>query len=179
MVDGAVLFMFMDWRHLLLLLVAGRKVGLDLLNLCVWAKTNAGMGSLYRSQHELVFVLKNGATAVPHINNVQLGKRGRHRSNLWTYPGLSGFGPERQQLLDAHPTVKPVALVADAILDCSRRRGLVLDPFAGSGTTAAACQAEGFDCVLIEREAEYVTDIRRRLGRPAGADTPLFAEASP
>ena len=141
---GAVIYVCTDWRHIAELLGASRQAGLDYLNLCVWAKTNAGMGSLYRSQHELVFVLKNGTA--PHVNNVQLGRRGRHRTNVWSYPGLNSFGPERQEQLQAHPTVKPVALVADAILDCSRRHGLVLDPFAGSGTTLLAAERTGRDC---------------------------------
>jgi DNA modification methylase len=122
----------MDWRHCHEMLVAGREVYSELKNLCVWSKTNAGMGSLYRSRHELVFVYKNGRA--PHINNVELGKHGRSRSNVWTYPGVNAFGAGRLDELRMHPTVKPVTLVADAILDCSKRGGLVLDCFAGSGT---------------------------------------------
>src|SRR5690606_3631748 len=109
--------------------------------LCVWAKTNGGMGSLYRSAHELVFVYKSGRA--PHVNNVELGKNGRYRTNVWTYPGANSFGPGRDQDLADHPTVKPVGLVMDAILDCSRRGDIVLDPFAGSGTTLLAAHRTG------------------------------------
>ncbi|WP_372625114.1 site-specific DNA-methyltransferase [Falsiroseomonas sp.] len=129
--DGALHFVCMDWRHMPELLAAGGEVYSELKNLCVWAKDNAGMGSLYRSQHELVFVYKSGRAS--HRNNVELGRHGRHRSNLWSYPGVNSFGRrgEEGSLLALHPTVKPVALVADAILDCSARGDLVLDPFLG------------------------------------------------
>ena len=127
------MFVAMDWRHLFELLSAARSANLQQLNLCVWRKTNAGMGSLYRSQHELVLVLKNGRA--PHINAVQLGKHGRYRTNVWTYAGANTFRPDRLADLADHPTVKPVELVADAIKDVSKRGAIVLDSFAGSGTT--------------------------------------------
>ena len=114
--DGAIAFVCMDWRHLYELLVAGRTAKLALKNLCVWAKTNAGMGTFYRSQHELVAVFKVGDG--PHINSFELGQYGRHRTNVWTYPGVNSFGAGRDEALAMHPTVKPVALVADAIKDC-------------------------------------------------------------
>jgi hypothetical protein len=131
--DGAIHFICMDWRHMAEVLVASRGVYTELKNLCVWAKTNGGMGSLYRSQHELVFVLKNGTAR--HVNNVELGRHGRYRTNLWSYPGANSFGKTRNRDLAAHPTVKPVALVADAIRDCSDRGEIILDAFACSGTT--------------------------------------------
>jgi hypothetical protein len=138
---GSIHFICMDWRHLRELLDAAAKPYRELKNLCVWAKTNAGTGSLYRSQHELVFVFKNGSG--PHINNVELGRFGRNRTNIWNYGGLNTFGSDRDIELAMHPTVKPVALVADAILDCSKRNGIVLDAFAGAGTTLIAAEKTG------------------------------------
>ncbi|MEJ0041253.1 MAG: site-specific DNA-methyltransferase [Rhizomicrobium sp.] len=131
----------------------------ELKNLCVWAKTNAGMGSLYRSQHELIFVFKHGTAS--HINNVELGRFGRNRTNVWTYAGVNTFGKERDAELAMHPTVKPVALVADAILDCSHRGGIVLDAFAGSGSTLIAAEKTGRRGYGIEFE-----DALRRYDRP-------------
>ena len=138
-VDGATLFACMDWRHLLEIVGAIRALGCDLLNLCVWVKTNGGMGSLYRSRHELVFVFgKRGAT---RVNNVQLGKHGRNRTNVWNYPGMNSFARRgRTRGLDLHPTVKPIAMVSDAILDVTQRGDIVLDPFCGSGTTILAAE---------------------------------------
>jgi DNA modification methylase len=131
---------FRPSRHLDELLAAGRIAYDEVKNLCVWAKKNAGMGSFYRSQHELIFVFKRGKG--PHRNNVQLGQYGRYRTNLWTYPGVNSFSrtTEEGNLLELHPTVKPVALVADAIMDCSARGDIVLDPFLGSGTTVIAAE---------------------------------------
>ena len=136
----------MDWRHLGELLAAGRDAYGELKNLCVWVKDNAGMGSLYRSQHELVFVFKHGRKG--HRNNVQLGQFGRNRSNVWRYPGANSFarGGEEGNLLALHPTVKPAAMVADAILDCSARGEVVLDGFLGSGTTVIAAERTGRRC---------------------------------
>jgi DNA methylase len=132
---GSMHYICIDWRHLREFLGAGANTYGDLLNLCVWVKSNGGMGSLYRSQHELIGVFKNGKAR--HRNNVELGRHGRNRANVWTYSGVAGFGRQNEEgvLLSLHPTVKPVALVADAILDCSRRGDLVLDAFLGSGTT--------------------------------------------
>jgi hypothetical protein len=151
---GSIHFACMDWRHSSELLTAARGLYAEVKNLCVWVKTNAGMGSLYRSQHELVFVLKNGTA--PHINNVELGRLGRYRTNVWTYPGLNSWGPGREEALASHPTVKPVALVADAIRDCSKRGGLVLDPFAGSGTTLLAAERTRRRACTIEIDPRYV-----------------------
>jgi hypothetical protein len=150
----------MDWRHTRELLNAAAKRYNEFKNLCVWSKTNAGMGSLYRSQHELVFVFKNGSAQ--HINNVELGRFGRNRSNVWNYAGLNTFGNDRDTELAMHPTVKPVAMVADAILDCSKRGGIVLDAFAGSGTTLIAAEKAGRRGYAMEIDPHYVdTTIRR------------------
>jgi 16S rRNA G966 N2-methylase RsmD len=168
--DGAVHYICMDWRHVGELLAAGRDAYSELLNICVWAKHNAGMGSLYRSRHELVFVFKNGDA--PHRNNVQLGKFGRNRTNIWQYRGINDFGRETEEgnLLAMHPTVKPVALVADAVLDCSARGDIVLDAFLGSGATLIACERTGRRCRGIEIDPRYVDTAIRRWRKHTGAD---------
>ena len=152
--QGAIHFICMDWRHLGELLRAGEAVYSELKNLCVWKKTNAGMGSFYRSQHELVFVFRHGHD--PTINNVQLGTYGRNRTNVWEYAGQNVVTSERMQALIMHPTVKPVRLVADAILDCSKRGGLILDGFAGSGTTIIAAEQTGRIACVLELDPHYV-----------------------
>lgn len=152
--DGSIHFICIDWRHLRELLAAGHTVYTEFKNLCVWTKTNAGMGSFYRSQHELVLVFKNGTA--PHINNIELGRFGRNRSNAWTYAGANTFSKTREADLAMHPTVKPLALVADAIMDCSKRGGIVLDSFAGSGTTLLAAQKTGRKGYGIEIDPHYV-----------------------
>jgi DNA modification methylase len=159
--DGSIHFICMDWRHAEELLAAGKTAYSELKNLCVWSKTNAGMGSLYRSQHELVFVYKNGDAS--HINNVELGKNGRHRTNIWEYAGANTFGAERESELAMHPTVKPVALVADAIMDCSHRGGLILDVFAGSGSTIVAAENTERRGYGLEIDPYYVDTILRRM----------------
>jgi DNA modification methylase len=159
-VDGSIHFQCMDWRHVDEILQAGRNAYHELKNICVWAKNNGGMGSLYRSQHELVFVFKSGTS--PHINNVELGKHGRYRTNIWNYAGVNSFGNDRSDLA-LHPTVKPVALVADAIRDCSHRKGIVLDAFAGSGTTLIAAERTGRRGYGIEIDPLYCDIIIRRL----------------
>jgi DNA modification methylase len=158
--DGAIHFVCSDWRHLDEMLSAGRRVYRELKNLVVWHKSNAGMGSFYRSQHELIFVWKHGRGK--HLNNIELGKHGRHRSNVWTYAGSNAFGSDRLEELAMHPTVKPVALVADAIRDCSRRGDLVLDSFGGSGTTLIACERTNRKARLIELDPIYCDQIVRR-----------------
>ena len=161
-VDGSLHYIFMDWRHAEELLAAGREPYGELKNLCIWVKDNAGMGSLYRSQHELVFVFKHGRQG--HRNNVQLGQFGRNRSNVWHYPGANSFSRcgEEGNLLALHPTVKPVAMIADAILDCSARRDIVLDAFLGSGTTVIAAERTGRRCYGMELDPGYVDTIIRR-----------------
>jgi DNA modification methylase len=159
---GSLHYVCMDWRHQHELLTAALGVYAEVKNLCVWVKDNAGMGSLYRSQHELVYVFKNGRA--PHRNNVELGQHGRNRSNVWHYAGVNNFGRRGDEgnLAALHPTVKPVALIADAILDCSARGDLVLDPFLGSGSTLLAAERVGRVCRGIELDPLYVdTAIRR------------------
>jgi DNA modification methylase len=158
--DGSIHFQCIDWRHLFEMLSAGREVGWALKNVCVWAKDNGGMGSLYRSRHELVCVFKNGLA--PHVNNVELGRFGRNRTNVWQYRGMNSIGNGRDEKLALHPTVKPVALIADAILDCSNRGGLVLDAFLGSGTTILAAERTGRRCVGIELDPHYIDVAIRR-----------------
>ena len=160
--DGSIHFVCMDWRHLTELLAAGHEAYDELKNLCIWAKDNAGMGSLYRSQHEMIFVFKHGHRA--HRNNVQLGKFGRNRTNVWHYPSASSFSKsgEEGNLLALHPTVKPVALVADAIMDVSARGDIVLDSFLGSGTTIIAAERIGRRCYGMELDPLYVDVAVRR-----------------
>lgn len=171
--DGAIAFVCMDWRHLYELLAAGRAAKLALKNLCVWAKTNAGMGTFYRSQHELIAVFKVGTAS--HINSFELGQYGRRRTNVWTYPGVNAFGAGRVAALAMHPTVKPVALVADAIQDCSKRNGLVLDPFLGSGTTVIAAEVTGRRAAGLELDPRYVDCVIRRWQQSTGNAAVLAA----
>ena len=171
--DGAIAFACMDWRHYRELLVAARAAKLALKNLVVWVKTNAGMGTFYRSRHELIAVFKVGTA--PHINNFELGQHGRYRTNVWTYPGVNSFGTGRDDAIAMHPTVKPVALVADAIKDCSRRNGLILDPFLGSGTTVIAAELTGRRAAGFELDPRYVDTIIRRWQRMTGKDAVLVA----
>ena len=160
--DGSIHFICMDWRHMGELLSAGREAYDELKNVCVWVKNNGGMGSFYRSRHELIFVFKNGSAA--HRNNVQLGQFGRNRTNVWEYPCVSSFGKsgEEGNLLASHPTVKVVAMVADAIMDASARGEIVLDTFLGSGTTVIAADRTGRRCYGLELDPTYVDTIVRR-----------------
>jgi DNA modification methylase len=156
----ALIYTCMDWRHVHELLDAGRQCGLELYNICVWAKSNAGMGSLYRNQHELICVFKAGSETP--ANNVELGRHGRNRSNLWTYRGFNAFGNERDELLAMHPTVKPVTMVADALRDVTKRGGTVLDTFMGSGSTLIAAEETGRRCFGTELDPLYVDVAIRR-----------------
>ena len=158
--DGSIHYVCMDWRHMTEVLTAGMATYADFKNLCVWNKSNAGMGAFYRSKHELVFVFKNGTAR--HINNFGLGENGRHRTNVWDYAGVNTMGEGRLEELSMHPTVKPVALVADAILDCSKRGGIVLDCFAGSGTTVIAAEKTGRRAYVMEIDPVYADTIVRR-----------------
>jgi DNA modification methylase len=171
-VEGSIHFQCMDWRHLQEMLAAGTAAYTDLKNLCVWTKNNGGMGSLYRSQHELVFVYKSGTA--PHINNVELGKHGRYRTNIWNYAGVNSFGEGRDDL-SLHPTVKPVAMVADAIRDCSHRKAIVLDAFVGSGTTLIAAEKTGRSGYGIEIDPAYCDVAIRRLQAVCCLDAVLEA----
>lgn len=167
--DGSIHQVCMDWRHMREMLDAGNASYTELKNLCVWNKSNAGMGSFYRSKHELVFVWKNGTA--PHINNFELGQHGRSRSNVWDYEGVNSFGAARHDELAMHPTVKPVALVADAIKDCSKAGSIVLDPFAGSGTVLIAAERTKRVARALEIDPGYVDVAIRRwqafTGKPA------------
>lgn len=157
---GGLLLSFMDWRGLLVMTTAARALGLEELNLIVWAKTNGGMGSLWRSQHELIGAYKKPGAA--HINNVELGKSGRWRSNLWRYPGASSLGSDARDGLDGHPTPKPIALLLDGILDVTHRSGIVVDTFSGSGSTLIACERSGRRFRGVELDALYVDLAIRR-----------------
>ena len=159
-VDGSIHFVCMDWRHIMELMQAGRAVYSELKNMIVWAKDNAGMGTFYRSQHELVFAFKHGTA--PHINTFELGQHGRSRSNIWKYAGVNTMKADRLEELAMHPTVKPLALVADAIKDCSKQNGLVLDPFSGSGTTLIAAEKTGRRARMIEIDPVYCDVAVRR-----------------
>jgi DNA modification methylase len=158
--DGAIFGTFIDWRGSPIVHSAATKLGLTPSNLIVWAKTNAGMGSLYRSQHELLPLFKKGTA--PHVNNVELGKRGRWRSNVWTYPGASSLGSDARRGLKDHPTVKPTAMLQDALLDLTNRNDIVVDPFLGSGSTLIAADKTGRVCRGVEFDPLYVDVIVRR-----------------
>jgi DNA modification methylase len=158
--DGAIAFVCMDWRHMGELLAAGQAAFSELKNLVVWNKTNGGMGSFYRSKHELIFVFKHGTAE--HTNSFGLGDTGRYRTNVWDYAGISSIGANWADELAMHPTVKPVALIADAIRDCSRRGEVVLDCFGGSGSTLIAAEKTGRLARLIEYDPIYCDTIVRR-----------------
>lgn len=169
--DGAIAYVCMDWRHMREMLDAGGLIFGPLKQLCVWNKSNAGLGTFYRSKHELIFIFKNGNA--PHVNNFRLGEMGRHRSNVWDFPGMSSPGASRQADLADHPTVKPVQLIQDAILDCSNRNDLVLDCFGGSGSTLLAAERAGRRARLIEIDPLYCDTIIRRAADAAGLDATL------
>lgn len=166
--DGSVHFVCVDWRHMSELLAAGKQVYTKLLNLCVWIKDNGGLGSLYRSRHELVFVYRNGRDS--HRNNVQLGKFGRNRTNVWEYAGINTLSRQSDEgnLLALHPTIKPIAMIVDALLDCSARGEIVLDSFLGSGTTLIAAERVGRICYGIELDPLYVDVAIRRWQKHTG-----------
>ena len=152
--DGSIHFICMDWRHMAELLKAGAAAYSELKNVCVWVKDNGGMGTFYRSRHELVFAFKNGTA--PHVNSFELGQHGRYRTNVWHYRGVNTFSAGRMEELALHPTVKPVAMIADAIKDVSDRGGIVLDCFGGSGSTLIAAHKTGRRARVIELDPLYV-----------------------
>ncbi len=172
-VGGSIHDICMDWRHITEMMTAGNEAYSELKNVCIWTKTNAGMGSFYRSQHELVFIWKSGTR--PHINNFELGQYGRNRTNVWEYAGFNTMRPGRLEELAMHPTVKPVAMVADAIKDCSHRDGIVLDPFLGSGTTVIAVERTGRRARGIEIDPAYVDVAIRRWQTYTGKAATLVA----
>lgn len=169
--DGAIAFVCMDWRHMGELLAAGKAVFSELKNVCVWNKRNGGMSAFYRSKHEMVFVYKIGTA--PHTNNFGLGDTGRYRTNVWDYAGVSSMSSSRAEELEMHPTVKPVALVIDALKDCSKRGEIVLDPFGGSGTTLIAAEKCGRTARLIEYEPRYCDTIIARYEKVTGKQATL------
>lgn len=169
--EGTLLYLFMDWRHLELLLAAGRELSLFLKNICVWNKTTPGQGSFYRSAHELVAVF--AAASGASTNNVQLGRFGRNRTNVWTYPGVNTYQTGKGGDLALHPTVKPVTMIAEAIKDASKRGEIVLDPFLGSGTTLLAAEKVGRSCYGVEYEPKYVDITILRWQQLTGRDAVL------
>jgi len=171
--DGAINAICMDWGHMREMLDAAAGEYSELKNVCVWVKTNGGMGSFYRSQHELVFIYKCGTGH--HINNIELGRFGRNRTNVWTYPGVNAFGSNRDADLAMHPTVKPLALVTDAIFDCSKRGGIILDAFSGSGTTLIAAENVGRRGYGIEIDPYYVDTTLMRFRDKVGIEPLLSA----
>ncbi|SIN67730.1 DNA modification methylase [Parasphingorhabdus marina DSM 22363] len=166
--DGSLHMVFMSWPHLLELLRAGKIVFDELKNIITWVKSNGGMGSLYRSQTEFVALFKNGTA--PHVNNIELGRHGRNRSNAWHYDGLNSFVADRDELLAMHPTIKPLEMIKDAILDCSNQNDIILDPFVGSGTTIVACEQVRRRCRAIELDPLYVDASLRRFIQVTGVE---------
>ena len=153
-IDGAIHFICTDWRHMKEMLGAGEEIYSELKNLCIWNKSNAGMGSLYRSKHELIFVFKVGKGA--HTNNIALGRYGRHRTNVWDYVSQNALNGTSKSKLSLHPTIKPIAMIADAIRDCTKHGGVILDPFGGAGTTLVAAERTGRRARLIEIDPIFV-----------------------
>jgi len=169
--DGSIHYTCMDWRHMQEMLTAGYEVYSELKNVCVWNKSNGGMGTFYRSKHELVFVWKSGTAA--HLNNFELGQHGRNRTNVWDYAGVNTFRSGRMDELQMHPTVKPVALVVDAIKDCSKQGDIVLDPFCGSGTILIAAERTGRKARALEIDPAYVDVAIRRWEQLTGKSATL------
>lgn len=170
-VDGSIHYVCMDWRHQTEILAASKDVYSGLVNLCIWNKCNAGMGSLYRSKHELIYVFKAGKGA--HINNVALGRYGRHRTNVWDYISQNSLNGSSKSKLPLHPTAKPVAMIADAIRDCSTRSALILDPFGGAGTTLIAAERTSRRARVIEIDPTYVDASVRRWEKHTGGSARL------
>jgi DNA modification methylase len=173
LVDGGLLATFIDWRSVEIVLACGRELDLALLNVIVWAKSNGGQGSLWRSQHELLPFFKKGSA--PHVNNIELGRHGRWRSNVWTYPGASSLGSDARRSLQDHPTV----MIEDAILDLSNRGDIVLDPFLGSGSTLIAADKAGRVCRGVEFDPLYVDVIIRRYEAATGEAAVLAETGEP
>ena len=173
-VEGSIHYQCMDWRHLYEILSAGRSVYTSLLNICIWDKGNGGMGSLYRSQHEFVFVFKKGNAS--HINNIELGVHGRYRTNVWKYPGMHASNPQSKILAKLHPTVKPTSMIMDALLDCSANNAIVLDAFGGSGSTLIAAERTNRRARIIELEPKYCDVILYRWEKLTGKKAKLLTQ---
>lgn len=171
-IPGSLHYAFIDWRHMGEILSAGMSAYTALKNVCVWNKLSGGMGSLYRSQHELVFVFKNGDA--PHTNNIELGVHGRYRTNVWDYPGIFIKNKVNKANIHLHPTVKPVGLLADILLDASPRKGIVLDPFGGSGSTLLAAERTGRQARIIEIDPHYCDVILYRYEQMGGKELKLL-----
>lgn len=173
-VPGALSYVCLDWRHQGEMIAAGESAFTKLTNMCVWVKPSGSMGSMYRSQYELIYVWKSGRGR--HKNNVELGRNGRNRCNIWNYPAISGFRySEGGDLLADHPTSKPVRLIADAILDCTARGDIIVDPFCGGGSTLIAAQRVGRICHAIEIDPHYSDATLRRYEALTGEE-PLLEE---
>ncbi|MCL1973137.1 MAG: site-specific DNA-methyltransferase [Endomicrobia bacterium] len=170
--NGSIHYLFMDWRHCEEMINAAKGIYSTLLNICVWNKLSGGMGSFYRSQHEFVFVYKNGE--FPHINNIELGVHGRYRTNVFNYPGIFINNKLNKENIKLHPTVKPVGLIVDIIKDASKRNGIVLDCFAGSGSTLLAAERTGRKAYLIEIDVEYCDIIIHRYQKITGKQAKLL-----
>ena len=166
-----------DWRHVMEMTVAGRACDMPLYTICVWTKTNGGMGGIYRNAHELVCVFRAGAETP--LDNVELGRHGRNRTNVWSYPGMSSFGKERAELLGSHPTVKPVTMIADVLRDVTTRGDVVLDTFLGSGSTLMAAHETGRICCGVELDPLYVDVAIRRWQNAMGRDAVLTETGEP
>ena len=175
--DGSISFVCMHWSKMRELLAATNAIYSEMKNLCIWSKPNAGMGSLYRSRHELVFVFKQGLA--PHIDNIELGRYGRNRSNVWDYPSQNVLTGTSKSKLALHPTPKPVGLVADAIRDCSHRNGIILDPFGGAGATLVAAERTGRKARLIELEPRFVDAAIKRWQTVTGKTAVNASSGSP
>jgi len=175
--NGAIHFVCIDWKHVDELLAAGREVYTELKNIVAWVKSTAGLGSLYRSQHELICVFKSGTGR--HVNNIELGKNGRHRTNVWEYDSAGTQARKGNNVLELHPTVKPIELVMDALLDCSNRGDIVLDSFLGSGTTLLAAERTGRICRGIELDPMYVDTAIRRWQNLTGQDAVRISDGKP
>jgi DNA modification methylase len=174
---GALIYSCIDWRHVMEMTVAGRACDMPLYTICVWTKTNGGMGGIYRNAHEFVCVFRAGSETPQ--DNVELGRHGRNRTNVWSYPGMSSFGKERDELLGAHPTVKPVAMIADVLRDVTKRGEIVLDTFLGSGSTLMAAQETGRICCGVELDPLYVDVAIRRWQNATGRDAVLTETGEP
>jgi len=167
----ALIYACIDWRHVMEMTVAGHACDMPLYTICVWTKTNGGMGGIYRNAHELICVFRAG-TETPR-DNVELGRHGRNRTNVWSHPGMSSFGKERDALLGSHPTVKPVAMIADALRDVTKRGDVVLDTFLGSGSTLMAAHETGRICYGVELDPQYVDVAIRRWQNATGRNAVL------
>jgi hypothetical protein len=174
---SALIYACIDWRHVMEMTVAGRASSLPLYQIVTWVKSNGGMGGIYRNQSEFICVFSAGEASP--LNNVELGRRGRNRTNVWNYAGMSSFGKDRDRLLELHPTVKPVAMIADALRDVTKRGQIVLDTFLGSGSTLMAADETGRLCAGVELDPLYVDVAIRRWQNATGRAAVLLETGEP